>query len=247
MRSSLSSIAKVFWEQAGVTGPHPRDISGAVSLKLPIDIICLSDLTLKRIQDWLIKRKVVLNIEVDDRLLHGFILLSRGAGFIFINGTDKEEERRYTIAHEVSHFLLDYKMPRDLAVEKLGKSILEVLNGFREPTEVERIDGTLSGVKIKPYTHLLEKTGDGSFGDMRILESEDDADNLALELLAPRSMVLRDLSPRGIKISFYDFKSQCYQVLRSKYLIPDAIAERYSLKLTYAAIGPPSLVSKLGL
>ncbi|MCB0489877.1 MAG: ImmA/IrrE family metallo-endopeptidase [Cyclobacteriaceae bacterium] len=244
--SVVTQAAKDFWKRAGRNGVFPCDISGAVNLVLPIDIICLSELSLKKIQLWLTTRKVFIDLEIDDRLLHGFILISRGCGFIFINGTDTEEERRYTIAHEASHFLLDYKFPRELAVRKLGESILEVMDGYREPTLEERIDGALTSVTIKPYTHLLEKTGDGTFDCLNIQHSENEADALALELLAPSATVIKDTNPNKTKISFYDFKNQCYHILRSKYLIPDSIAEAYSSKLAYVAKGAPSLVSRLG-
>lgn len=242
----IIQTAKAFWKTAGGCSAFPCDISGAVNLVLPIDIICLSELSLKKIGDWLNQRKVFLELGIDDRVLHGFILISRGTGFIFVNGTDSEEERRYTIAHEASHFLLDYKLPRDMAVKKLGQPILEVMDGYREPTIDERVDGTLSSVIIKPYTHLLEKVGDGTFNNLEILNSENDGDALALELLAPSSLVLNDTNPNKNKISFFDFKDQCYQILRSKYLIPDALAEGYSSKLAYTATGAPSLISKLG-
>ena len=118
------------------------------------------------------------DLAFDDRLLHGFILISRGSGFIFVNGTDSEEERKYTIAHEASHFLLDYKLPRDTAVKKLGRTILEVIDGYREPTIEEKVDGMLYSAMIKPYTHLLEKVGDGTFKNLNILNSENDAMHL---------------------------------------------------------------------
>ena len=242
----ITQVAKDFWKSAGGNSVFPCDISGAVNLVLPIDIVCLSELSLKKIQTWLTERKVFLDLEIDDRLLHGFILISKGSGFIFVNGTDTEEERRYTIAHEAGHFLLDYKRPREIAVKKLGESILEVMDGYREATNEEQIDGTLTSVSIRPYTHLLEKVGDGSFNNMDILDSENDADALALELLAPHATVIKDTNPNRNKISFYDFKNRCYQVLRSKYLIPDSIAEAYSSKLVYVAIGSPSLADKLG-
>jgi Zn-dependent peptidase ImmA (M78 family) len=245
--SIVTQAGKDFWKRAGGNGAFPCDISGAVNLVLPIDIVSLSELSVIKIQNWLIARKVFLDLEIDDRLLHGFIIISKGSGFIFVNGTDTEEERRYTIAHEVSHFLLDYKLPRELAVKKLGESILEVLDGYREPTLEERIDGTLTSVTIKPYTHLLEKTGDGTFDSMNIQNSENNADALALELLAPSTNVIKDTNPARAKISFYDFKNKCYLILRSKYLIPDSIAETYSSKLAYLATGAPSLVSRLGL
>ncbi|MEI2740571.1 MAG: ImmA/IrrE family metallo-endopeptidase [Chitinophagaceae bacterium] len=242
----ITQAAKDFWKSAGGNSIFPCDISGAVNLVLPIDIVCLSELSLKKIKTWLTERKVLLELEIDDRLLHGFILISKDSGFIFVNGTDTEEERRYTIAHEASHFLLDYKLPRESAVKKLGKSILEVMDGYRKPTLKEKVDGTLSSVTIKPYTHLLEKVGDGTFDRVEVLNSENDADELALELLAPNVAVIKDTNPNRNKISFYDFKNQCYQILRNKYLIPGPIAEAYSSKLAYVATGAPSLVSKLG-
>jgi IrrE N-terminal-like domain len=242
----IIQVAKDFWKVAGGNNLLPCDITGAVNLALPIDIVSLSELSLKKIQSWLIERKVFFDLEIDDRLLHGFILISRGTGFIFVNGTDTEQERRYTIAHEASHFLLDYKLPRDNAVKKLGETILEVMDGLREPTIRERIDGALSSVMIKPFTHLLEKVGDGTFNNFEVLNSENDADALSLELIAPCLSVIKDTNPYKTKISFYDFKNKCYQVLRSKYQIPDSIAEGYSSKLAYIATGAPSLVSKLG-
>ncbi|MEI9908524.1 MAG: ImmA/IrrE family metallo-endopeptidase [Bacteroidota bacterium] len=242
----ITQVARDFWKNAGGKSVFPCDISGAVNLVLPIDIVCLSELSLKKIQIWLTERKVFLDLQIDDRLLNGFILISKGSGFIFVDGTDTEEERRYTIAHEASHFLLDYKLPRESAVKKLGESILEVMDGYREPTLEERIDGTLTSVTIKPYTHLLEKVGDGTFDRPEILNSENDADELALELLAPNASVIKDTNPNRNKISFYDFKNQCYQILRSKYLIPDSFAETYSSKLAYVATGAPLFLSKFG-
>lgn len=246
MSPQIVQIAREFWKASGAYNVFPRDISGAVNLVLPIDIVNLSELSLKKIETWLTRRRVSVGFEANDRLLHGFILVSRGAGFIFINGTDSEEERRYTIAHETSHFLLDYRLPRERAVKSMGKSILEVIDGFREPTVEERIDGALSSVLIKPYTHLLAKDGDGTFHNLEILNSENEADSLALELLAPSAQVIKETNPKRGKISFYDFKNQCYRVLRTTYLIPDPVADAYASRLTYATIGAPSLMSKLG-
>ena len=124
IKSKISVIAREFWKTAGYNEKVPKDIYGAVNLVLPLDIINLSELSLRKIVLWLKKRNVTLNISIDDRALHGFILTYKGSGFIFINGTDSENERRYTVAHETSHFLLDYKIPRDRAIEKLGDDIV---------------------------------------------------------------------------------------------------------------------------
>lgn len=245
----VTRTASDFWHAAGGRGAFPYDIIGAVSLALPIDIISLSDLSIRKIETWLSRRRIPVNIGLNDRFLHGFILVSRGSGFIFVNGTDPEEERRYTIAHEVAHFLLDYRLPRDNALQTLGPAILEVIDGFREATMDERIDGALSAVPVRPYMHLLEKTGDGSFDSWNIQKAENDADDLAVELLAPRSEILKSIYPikTRTRLSFNGIRDQCYDILRHKCLIPNSIAEIYSTRLAYFITGGPSLLDEFGL
>jgi Zn-dependent peptidase ImmA (M78 family) len=223
------------------------DISRAISLKLPVDIISLSELTLRKVRQWLIDRNVNINIDFNDRPLHGFILTFRGSGFIFVNGTDTEEERRYTVAHEASHFILDYKLPRDRAIEKLGALILEVLDGYREATTHEMVDGLLSSTSIQPYTHLLEKSGDGSFNSIKIYNSENDADALALELLAPSADIIKDVKSNKPRLAFEEFKTVSYKILIDKYLLPEEIAKEYAIRLAYVSTGGPSLIAKLRL
>lgn len=242
----ISSIAKEFWRQVGLESTPPYDIQGAVNLILPVDIICLSELSITKIDLWLKNRGISISVGVGDRALHGFILAFKGSGFIFIDGTDTEDERRYTIAHEASHFILDYKRPRDRAVDKLGTRILEVLDGQREATTKERIDGILSSISIRPFTHLLEKSGDGSFISSEVFDAENDADSLALELLAPASKIIQETRTKSGKIPFDEFKDKCSQLLVDKYGIPVSISNDYATGLAYSATGGPSLLSKFG-
>ncbi len=243
----IASIAREFWRQAGIKPNPPYDIQGAVSLILPVDIVCLSELSIKRIEQWLKNRSITISIGFGDRSLHGFILTFKGSGFIFINGTDPEDERRYTIAHEVSHFILDYKIPRERAIKKLGIGILEVMDGFREPTYDERIDGVLSAVFVSPYMHLLEKSDDGSFIDLRVLDAENDADLLSLELLAPSAKIIREVKKEKRKQVFAKFKDQCLTILTDKYGLPELISDEYASRMAYAVTGGPSILTKLGL
>lgn len=244
--SHTSKIAEEFWKAAGGRASAPYDIYGAVNLALPVDIVSLSNLSVKNIEKWLAQRKIVINIGLEDRFLHGFILVSRGNGFIFVNGTDPEEERRYTVAHEISHFLLDYRLPRENAVKKLGPGILDVIDGRRDATILERIDGALYAVLAKPYTHLLEKLGDGSYENWDVQQAENDADDLAIELLAPRSEVTKSFYPIKTRLSFNSVKDQCYHEFRDKYLIPKYIAEIYSTRIAYEVTGGPSLLDQFG-
>jgi Zn-dependent peptidase ImmA (M78 family) len=36
-----------------------------------------------------------------------------GHGFISLDGSDADDERRFSLAHELAHFLLDYQDPRN--------------------------------------------------------------------------------------------------------------------------------------
>ncbi len=246
IKPHIVSTAKNFWIERGEKQSPPFDISQAVSLVLPVDIVTLSNLSLKRVQLWLADRKMSFEFDEEDRSLHGFILTHKGLGLIFINGTDDIAERRYTTAHEASHFILDYFQPRQQAIKKLGKSIQEVLDGVREPTDDERIDGLLSSVSIKPYSHLMEKSGDGSFYNATIFNAENDADALAAELLAPHSQVIREVKSKDSNLSFDKFKAKCQSLLVAKYLLPNSVSENYSTKLSYIATGGPSLLKKFG-
>jgi hypothetical protein len=168
-------------------------------------------------------------------------------GFIFLNGTDSEEERRYTIAHEASHFMLDYLMPRNKAIKKIGCQIEDVLNGSRNATEVELIDSLIKAVHVKPFTHLLEKHGDGSFESLKIFASEINADALALELLAPYHSVVKETTTGRKKVSFYEFEHRCLKILIDKYKLPSSIAKQYSTELAYDITKGPSILDKIRL
>ncbi|WP_276348834.1 ImmA/IrrE family metallo-endopeptidase [Daejeonella sp. JGW-45] len=247
VKPHIVNIASNFWKKAGLGKTQPVDIKGAVYLTLPVDVVDdIPELSLRKIEKWLIQRNIPISIDIDDREIHGFILTANSCGFIFINATDPEEERRYTLAHELSHFILDYKIPRDRAIGKLGTAILEVLDGHREPSLAERIDGVLTAIEIKPYTHLLEKKGDGSFESMRVFEAETEADMLALELIAPCAKVVKAAKNGKSKPAFSEFRSNCHKVLKETYGLPGSIIEEYASRIAYATTGGPSLLTKLG-
>ncbi|HVX01394.1 MAG TPA: ImmA/IrrE family metallo-endopeptidase [Candidatus Babeliaceae bacterium] len=245
--SHIEAIAKDFWNKArrSKLGP-PYDISGAISFLLPIDIITLSELTLGKINEWLVNNGITLPIRVNDRHLHGFILIKKGIGIIFVNGTDSEEERSFTLAHEASHFILDYKAPRDKAIEKIGNGVENVLDGLRQPTLDEQISSIISGVSVKAFTHLLEKEGDGSFENIKVFDAENNADALAIELLAPYNEVIKATLGGRSKMAFDLFVRDCVDLLTSKYRLPAPIAKQYAKRIAYFVTGGASIMNKLG-
>jgi hypothetical protein len=240
------SVAREFWSATGLNNEPPFDIAGAVSLLFPIDIVQLSELSTAKIDRWFSARNINIQTHVQDRCLHGFVVFSRGVGFMFIDGTDDEQERRYTIAHEISHFLLDYKIPRDKIIKKLGSGVEEALDGLREPSATEMVEGIIKRVAVKPFTHLLEKEGDGSFENLQIYHAENNADTLALELLAPASRVKAETLKGKRKFSYAEFCNACNELLVQHYRLPAKIALDYAKVLAYRATGGPSIMNKLG-
>ena len=52
-----------------------------------------------------------------------------GTAYCLVDANDPDNERRFTTAHELAHFLLDYAEPRRKAIEALGEGIVPVLDG----------------------------------------------------------------------------------------------------------------------
>jgi hypothetical protein len=101
----------------------------------------------------------------------------RGVGVVFFDGTLDAAERRFTLAHELGHFLLDYDEPRRRVLRD-APELLEVVDGVRTPTPADRAQAVLARVPVGVHTHLLEDAGGRG-------HAEDQASRFALELLAP--------------------------------------------------------------
>jgi len=186
---ALAETAADFWEKAG---GYNSEFEEAVLFNLPVTVERLENLTVKQVKNWLTRRKQVQSdlINLADRPLQACLITLGGqANFIFLDSTDPPAEQLFSLAHEVAHFFLDYQQPRQKVVEKLGHSALEVLDGLRPPTSEERLAGILSGVKIGPYQHFMQRDGQGNILSGQILAAEGRADRLAIELLASAEQV----------------------------------------------------------
>ncbi|MGQ0713726.1 MAG: ImmA/IrrE family metallo-endopeptidase [Gemmatimonadaceae bacterium] len=120
----------------------------------------------------------------------GCLVAHRGVGIIFVCGADPSDELRITIAHEVAHVLLHYLRPRFDAIRSVGPTAVEILDGTRSATMAEQTQAILSSIRLHPHIHLLER---GPRGDRRtagVGAVEREANELALELLAPREAVI---------------------------------------------------------
>jgi len=115
---------------------------------------------------------------------------------MFVCGGDGLNEQRLTVAHETAHFLKHYLIPRERVVRAMGEAITAVLDGDRKATMEERVAGVLSGVRVGAHVHLLPRH---EVEEGRVAKAEDDADDLGLELVAPREAVLAHLRTRHVE------------------------------------------------
>ena len=194
MRFDPRPVAAQFWRLAGTDESFPRNLQSAVSLALPLTIVYLPALSPSAVERWLSHRGLSWTIRADNRALRGCLVAQRGHGFLFADGTMPPDEARLTIGHETAHFLRHYLNPRQLAVERLGEGILSVLDGDRQPTPAERLNGVLRGCPVGRCMRLLDRDADGLPAGAT-QEAETEADLIAFELLAPSALVLVTTKP----------------------------------------------------
>jgi len=140
-------------------------------------------------REWLKKCGIVCELQGKDRLLRACLVARSGHGIAIIDGDQGDDELRFSLAHELAHFLKDYWILRQQICKRLGPSALEVLDGERTPTTDERLHALLRGVPLGFHVHLMERNNDGIVTSASTGEAEENADRLAYELLAPADHV----------------------------------------------------------
>jgi IrrE N-terminal-like domain len=229
----IENTALEFWEWVGQTPPFPRNIEDWLLFVFPLDVERISGLTIGQINDWAQANGSIYRFHGDRRRrLRGCIFPRRNRGTIFIDADDSPEEQRYSAAHEGAHFLFDYHLPRERALSALGEGIRDVLDGKREPSVEERLHGVLADVHVGVRGHLMERPDEG-VPISTILDAEDRADRLALELLAPAASLsmrmLRSDAPTG-----YRTRLACLtEMLYTEYGLPRVIDAFYAEMLLH--------------
>ena len=211
-----------------------------MSWALPLVLVKLTGLSVLRIQHWLTEKRLPVACPSQNRPLEACLVAARGHGIIFLDGRDSPDFQRFALAHEIAHFLLDYREPRRKAISSLGESAREVLDGHRIATTRERVSGVLSGVPLGTFTHLMERTSSGAVRSLKVLASEDRADLLALELLAPRRAILERLKAAGICWEETTAASAVEGTLVQQFGLPVTVARSYSRTLAMTYRGPRS-------
>ena len=227
----MARLVDEFWE-AVLYGPQsfPRDLAYAASIALPVVTKELPGLSLSGVNGWLVARGIAESIEGLDRPLRGCLLAYGGHGFLLVDKDDSVDEKRFTTAHELAHFLLDYREPRRRAVEALGDGIVPVLDSVRPPTSTERLHAILSTVPLGLHVALMERTSVGGYTARATLDAEDRADRLALELLAPSADALNAISALAgsREVGHTERQQQAAQLLGSRYGLPEEQAQAYA-------------------
>ncbi len=235
----LRNAVDQFWIRVGELEPFPRRLEGPVAWALPLAIIKLPRLRVEDVARRLPEVGIAFRASTPDRALHGCLVAFGGKGMIFLDGTDSEDELRFSLAHEAAHFMIDYAWPRDLAIRRLGPGVAEVLDGRRLPTVQERVDSVLGGAPIGVHTHLMARLPSGEIGCGRISGAEQRADRLALELLSPEDVVLRRHRSRALPETAAEHHLQV--LLQGDFGLPLSVARDYARFLTGRHRQPPSV------
>jgi hypothetical protein len=185
----LEARAADFWAGTDLADAYPRGVEQAIALKLPVTVVKVPVVTVQAAGRWLRRHHRTPAFPPHRRDLMGCLYADRGHGFIFICGADEPEEQRFTVAHDTAHFLVDYWWPRLRVIDALGPSITAVLDGQRLASIAERASAILASVRVGPHWHLLPRQG--GHEDIHLACVEDRADELGLELVAPRALVVQ--------------------------------------------------------
>jgi hypothetical protein len=188
-RAAIRSRADLFWSEAGGRAAYgsPVKLERAVVRTLPIAIHRIRDLTTVDIASVLSRVGAPVSIEGAERSLRGCLIADVGVGFMFVDSNDSEDEQRLTVAHETAHFLLHYVAPRAAALTGLGGHLIAVLDRTRAPTHAELFSSVLRDLPLSPFRHAIERSGVQLPGRVATMEAE--ADDLAIELLAPWRLI----------------------------------------------------------
>ena len=162
-----------------------------------------------------------------------------------MDGDDSEDEWRFTVAHEVSHYILEVHTHRERAERLMDRNYLAVLYGSREPTDDDLLDAWLKRVRTTPFAHLMDRAPDGGHGCGQTLSAECDADALAVEMLAPRAEMARAVrANRHLPSTRAVYKAAL--AARRRYGLPPSIATEYANRLVWRIRGGPSVAERFG-
>jgi len=172
----------------------PRDVEAA-ALTMPVSVELVRHLTPQKVDEWL-RRHVGWDRPpiLDGRAVRGCLVAHRSHAFIFLEEAEADDERRFTLAHELAHFHGHYLAARELAIARLGPRVAEVLDGDRQASHAERLSGVLARCPLGVFRDVLGRVDAGP-ASMLADRMEAEADAAAFQALAPALMVLQHCPP----------------------------------------------------
>ena len=189
----IQELAAATWAAATERVREQQDVEAAVVWASPVVIVSMPRLQMASANHWLADHGAP-SLPDGPGELRGLLVVWRGYAAIFLDGTMSAAERRFTLAHEHGHFLLDYLLRRQRILRD-APVLLEVIDGHRSPTDADRAKASLARVPIGLHSHLLHRDDHGGADDSTAA-SEDSASVYALELLSPWDPLLRFLRSR---------------------------------------------------
>lgn len=235
----VTELADVFWSMAGGPEEPARDLRGPIANALPVTVVMLPRLRVTTVDAWLQHHGIYCTVDVQDRPLRACLVARNGHGVVILEGTDPPDEQRFSLAHELAHFLRHYWQPRNDIAGRLGPSVLEVLDGERAPAPEERVFALLARVRLGFFTHFMARAGDNRTID----EAEREADLLAYELLAPSAAVLRAVAG----VPHAERRGVIVPLLTTMYGFPATAARRYAAFLCPESSSSGFFLTRLGL
>lgn len=187
-------IAERIWREVGYKPTHPRDLIRPMMETFDVAVILVPKLSISSVNQWLAERGRQPLRNHKQRALRACLLARRGSGLIFLDGSMDHDERRYAVAHELAHFFAHYLEGRRRAVARYGDKILPVLDGERLPSVAERVSEVIQNVPLGPFDDFLIRD-DFGMPSAAIADMENEADLIAMELLAPGGEVARLTRP----------------------------------------------------
>lgn len=241
----VARLCEEFWQRSGETAGLPRNLEPAIAFALPLSVTRLPALWADDVQRWLDQHGLAADVG-PRRQLHACLIAARGNGHILLDGRDDAAQQRFSIAHEVGHFLLHCWEPRQRLLATLGPALLPVLNGERPPDTRERSEAILAGLALGTDLHLMQRGVSGTIcGSTAVAEC--DADELALELLAPEAAVLGMLPSIAAGRPYREREHAAELLLRNSFGLPNPVAARYGRRLLRLQSGGRSVHEWLGL
>ena len=237
-----AELADQFWALTGEPAPPaPRDLIRPIALGLPLGVVQAPRLHGAGVERWLRRQDILCTLGGRDRTLRACLVARFGQGAIFLDSADPDDERRFSLAHELAHFLRHYRQQRLAARRARGPEILQVLDGVRPPRYDERAHALLAQVRLGYHGHLMERDADGTGISDRVRHAEAEADLLACELLAPASKV--DIALHGTV--GHERHNAAVVLLCRRYGLPAAAARQYAARIASRPTQQSSLLQRL--